>query len=138
MSFFGKRLCKFLLIGGLTFSVGGCSFSSQELPKIITENVYIYHFNKKVVTITGPFVKREKNYPNNKYNNYTSFTEITEEDKKLKPILYQIDINKTVYLDCQKDGFNGNESPLNFLVERGDIKKHESYTTYQICKSIGY
>ena len=128
------NLRRILFTGSLLFTFGACSvFSSPELKEEeIVRNVPVYRFNRVVASISGPFEKKEM-------ENYNSFSEISEYEKiKFNPILYQIKDNKTLYLDCQRDGFfNGNEYPINELVSllrESDV----THTPEQLCRAIGY
>ncbi len=133
MGFFERGLSKILLVGGFSLIFGACSIFTPELPKNAVEDVSIYRFNIRIASIKGPFIPRKE-------EDHTSFTEISEdEDIKFKPILYQINDNKNIYLDCQRTGrFNVDSESLNVLMKMGKIKENQSYTPNQICEILGY
>lgn len=127
-------LRKILLTGSLVFALGACSIfssSSEIREENIAKNVPIYRFKRVVASIKGPFVKKQE-------KGYTSFAELSEDEKiKFNPILYQLDSNKNVYLDCQRDGFSGNEYFVNELLNL--LKESDvSHTPEQLCRAIGY
>lgn len=120
----------FLIAGGLIFALGACSsdqtIESEEEVKI-SKGVSVYHHNKAIVSIPGPFItKKEKNY--------TSFTK----GEGSNPILYQMDHSGSVYIDCKKDKFDDNEFPITFGIENHVLKPEDLESTEKICKRIGY
>ena len=133
MGFFERGLSKILLVGSFSLIFGACSIFTPELPKTAVKDVSIYQFNIRIASIKGPFIPKKE-------VDHTSFTEISEdEDIKFKPILYQKNNNKNVYIDCQRNGrFNVGDEPLNALMRMGKIRENQSYTPNQICEILGY
>lgn len=125
-------LRKILLTGTLVFAIGACSLFTSELQKNAVKDVSIYRFNIRIASIKGPFIPKKE-------GDYTSFTEISEdEDIKFKPILYQRNDNKNIYIDCQRLGKISIDWPINVLMTREIIKPNQSYTSSQICRILGY